>query len=663
MLPYIYFHISSKCTFDLYHRGPEKGTEEFEKECLNNVKRFDNLRTEREKKNPDNPHGYHRSSFRKELNSGPRQIPKQVGKDSGEYCCCLLFYIFRFICTTTSNNISTHPSIPHTVLSELWGLLKIPNDLYTNPEKYPNEYIYLFNLLVTHYDNVKDIKSVGGRELLRILFSIPWDEPLGVDDPLVLALLNYCTMETALSLLWGEHPGRKKKKDSSELSALAWNWILDSVGEVIYPKMLIGDVDDIAYMKDTKLSQLLSPEDLERHLKSWNEVLKGANEVCDHIAPLSKETAKKWGERVHGSVRELERHFRDNPGKIISADYTNLTVPFHPSASYDEGKQCDMHIKSTTNQSAMTDLRRKFRGHEKDVSTHDMDIFKENTVAFAQIQAHADEGRALGRENNSKLHKLKKAFASAAKSILGEEADAEAIFQVGIYGQIKHLLTRDEKELYAWALLREDSEDGLMKKMKQYANIGDTMDKARKAVKNNTADDKQQDMVARQQKGNTVTMPEARKAVKDGTADDDQQDMVDRQRSGPETHKMSNQVKQLEAAVKADKGVDVIKCNRNDSCGDLLYVEEDSCMNKNFPTAPPRGTIYRKQKSCSCCQHYSFVFEERLSKAATSKLYDELNEQLGGRTAATVQKKKEREKKKRKSKSETEANEPKKRKK
>jgi len=292
---HIIFRISSKYTFDLYHRGPEKGTEEFEKECLNNVKRFDNLRMEREEKNPTNPHGYHRSSFRKDLNSGPHQIPKQVDKDSGEYCCCLLFYIFRFICTTTSNNISTHPSIPHTVLSELWGLLKIPNDLHINPEKYPNEYIYLFNLLVTHYDNVKDIKSVGGQELLRILFSIPWDEPLGVDDPLVLALLNYCTMETALSLLWGEHPGRKKKKDSSELSALAWNWILDSVGEVIYPKMLIGDVDDIAYMKDTKLSQLLSPEDLERHLKSWNEVLKGANEVCDHIAPLSKETAKKWG--------------------------------------------------------------------------------------------------------------------------------------------------------------------------------------------------------------------------------------------------------------------------------------------------------------------------------------------------------------------------------
>jgi len=386
-------------------------------------------------------------------------------------CCCLLFCIFRFICTTTSNNVSIHPSIPHTVLSELWGLLKIPNDLYTNPEKYPNEYIYLFNLLVTHYDNVKDIKSAGGQELLRILFSIPWDEPLGVDDPLVLALLNYCTMETALGLAWGEHPGRKTKKDSDELSARAWNWILDSVGEIIYPKLVLGDVDDLAYMKDTKLSDLLSPRDQKRHLKSWNEVLKGANKVCDHIAPLSKDTAEKWGERVHGSVSALERHFRDNPGKIISANPNKLTVPSHPSASYEKKKWSNMHTQGPENESAMTNLRRKFRGHEEDKCTHNRGLFDKNKKAFAQAQAAFEDGQALGMENNKNLHHLKNVIANRAKSILGEEADVDAIFKVGIYGQIENLLTKDEKELYDWALIREDSEDGVMKKLKQYSNI------------------------------------------------------------------------------------------------------------------------------------------------------------------------------------------------
>jgi len=92
----------------------------------------------------------------------------------------------------------------------------------------------------------------------------------------------------------------------------------------------------------------------------------------------------------------------------------------------------------------MTNLRRKFRGHEKDVSKHDMDIFDENSAAFAQIQAHADEGRALGRKNNKKLHQLKKFITSRAKTILGEEADVDAIFKVGIYGQIENLLTKDE---------------------------------------------------------------------------------------------------------------------------------------------------------------------------------------------------------------------------
>ena len=114
---------------------------------------------------------------------------------------------------TISNNISTHPSIPHTALSELWGLLNIPKTLYTDYEERPNKHIYLFNLQVTHYNDVKDIKSVGGQKLLRNLFSIPWDEPLGIDDPLVLALLHYCTMETALGLASGEHCGRKTKKN------------------------------------------------------------------------------------------------------------------------------------------------------------------------------------------------------------------------------------------------------------------------------------------------------------------------------------------------------------------------------------------------------------------------------------------------------------------
>jgi len=489
----------------------------------------------------------------------------------------------------------------------LWGLLKIPNDLYTNPEKYPNEYIYLFNLLVTHYDNVKDIKSAGGQELLRILFSIPWDEPLGVDDPLVLALLNYCTMETALRLAWGEHPGRKTKEDSSELSARAWNWILDSVGEIIYPRLVLGDVDDLAYMKDTKLSDLLSPRDQKRHLKSWNNVLKGANKVCDHVAPLSKDTAEKWGERVHGSVSALERHFRDNPGKIISANPNKLTVPSHPSASYEKKKWSNMHTQGPENESAMTNLRRKFRGHEEDKCTHNRGLFDKNKKAFAQAQAAFEDGQALGRENNSKLHKLKKAVANRAKSILGEEADVDAIFKVGIYGQIENLLTKYEKELYAWALLREDTEDGVMKKMKQYANImvsgHDTFDKARKAVKNNTADDEQQDMVDRQQAGaekGRDTFDKAREAVKDGTADDDQEDMVVRHK---ESTKKTKDDKRAAAfgLINVDptklKPGDVsipVKCPKCDAVTDTDQMIKSS--HEAQPNRKPEYNVYMKDE-------------------------------------------------------------------
>ena len=115
---------------------------------------------------------------------------------------------------------------------------------------------------------------------------------------------------------------------------------------------------------------------------------------------------------------------------------------------------------------------------------------------------------------------------------------------------------------------------------------------------------------------------------------DEQKAIVDSQLTAAETRKMSNRVQQLKEAVDAGKGVDVVKCNRNkgkDSCGDLLYVEENSCI-RDFPTAPPKGTTYRIQKSCSCCQHKAYIFEERLSKAETNRLYKEFNAQLEERT-------------------------------
>jgi len=256
-----------------------------------------------------------------------------------------------------------------------------------------------------------------------------------------------------------------------------------------------------------------------------------------------------------------------------------------------------------------------------------------------------------------------------------EEVRINATLDALKIGGIKGRATMDKARKAVKNGTADDEQQDMVDRQLDALKIGQqngrgTMDKARKAAKNNTADDDQQDMVTRQDEGlenARDTMDKAREAVKNGTADDDQQDMVARERSGAETKKLSNQVKTFEAAVDADEGVDVLKCNRGrgkDSCGVLVYVKQDSCKNKDFSTAPPKGTIYRSCNTCDCSQHYAFVFEERLSKAATSKLYDELNEQLGGRTAATVQKKKEREKKKRKSNTETEANnEPKKKRK
>jgi len=371
-------------------------------------------------------------------------------------------------------------------------LLDIPKTLYSNPKEYPRECILVFNLCVEHYKRIKDIKSIGKQQLIHTLVRIPWDRPIDSKDPVVLALLNYCTLETGSRLGPRDHPATKKRPDKDELSARTWNWLRDMVGEEIYNKLFHADADPIDYPKDTKLSDLVSPEDYKRIIDSWSKVLNGMNEIFDHIALCSKETQEKWGKRVHGGADGLEKDFRANPGKYISADPNELNVLFHPSSLYDKLKWSIMHIKMPTCDAFGTDLIQKFPGHENEVCTYNMSIFNKNSEAYAQAQAAFEAGCELGREVRKQIWEFKSALDEGFSSLYDDDDEsptAEEFYTVENLDQVKPFLLEDKKvgKLYKWAVRKYDGDENVMKKMLQFATAwkgnGNTMVAAREVVK------------------------------------------------------------------------------------------------------------------------------------------------------------------------------------
>ena len=356
-------------------------------------------------------------------------------------------WVFIYSCMCIINSSCIISSTKH-IYSELKDLLDIPKDLYSNPKEYPRECILVFNLCVEHYKRIKDIKSIHKQQLIHTLVRIPWDRLIDSKDPVVLALLNYCTLETGSRLGPRDHPATKKRPDKDELSARTWNWLRDMVGEEIYNKMFHADADPIDYPKDTKLSDLVSPEDYKRIIDSWSKVLNGMNEIFDHIALCSKETQEKWGKRVHGGADGLEKDFHDNPGKYISANPYELNVLFHPSSLYEKLKWSMMQVKMPTCDAFGTDLIQKFPGHENEVCTHNMSIFNKNSEAYAQAQAAYEEGSALGREVCKMIRELKSAIDEGISSLYDDDDEsptAEEFYTVENLDQVKPFLLEDKE--------------------------------------------------------------------------------------------------------------------------------------------------------------------------------------------------------------------------
>jgi len=177
---------------------------------------------------------------------------------------------------------------------------------------------------------------------------------------------------------------------------------------------------------------------------------------------------------VHGGAEGLEKDFRANPGKYISADPNELNVLFHPSSLYEKLKWNIMHIKMPTCDAFGTDLIQKFPGHENRVCTHNMSIFNENSEAYAQAQAAYEAGLALSLEVRKQIWEFKSAIDEGFASLYDDDESpaVEEFYTVENLDQIKPFLLEDKKvnKLYKWAVLKYDGDEGVMKKMKQYAN-------------------------------------------------------------------------------------------------------------------------------------------------------------------------------------------------
>ena len=163
-------------------------------------------------------------------------------------------------------------------------MLNVPKNLHSHPEEHDRRNIYMFNFLVVHYGKVKRIKTKGGHDVHHVLIRPNWSRSPDCLDPFVAKLLHYCTLESALNYTkLSDHCAHKRKADGS-LSSRTFNCRLDELGEDVYSRLALwGDYDPVAYLKDTKVSDLVGPEDAKLLSDSYAWVLKALDAMSDHI--------------------------------------------------------------------------------------------------------------------------------------------------------------------------------------------------------------------------------------------------------------------------------------------------------------------------------------------------------------------------------------------
>lgn len=237
-------------------------------------------------------------------------------------------------------------------------------------------------------------------------------------------------------------------------------------------------------------------------------------------------------------------------------------------------------------------------------------------------------GKNMPPEARKELRKMKLALLEKARAVMAETRRA--------YKAGEQLTPKQQKTIAKLDKMYQDARD-LWKRYKNGEVLSPdeelrspfyAMDQAKKAVKAGTADDEQQDMVDRQQKGITVTMPEARKAVKAGTASDKQkvtnQNFVNGRKDAASTRRLHSKIDVLSNSSEVAK----LQCTRTDGCGEYQYFDLSKKKSNKIQTVGAPfvfGKGSQRSMACGCSsKHTKYKLIENMTAESMAKDLAEL---------------------------------------
>lgn len=103
-------------------------------------------------------------------------------------------------------------------------LMNAPNDIETNPERYPTALVAIYNACKAHWEIVKDIRQRNDHYMYWNFPCLDWSLPANVCC-ILAGYLHYDTIENAGSLKGRQHCATAMRSDGVTIRVDTWNYI------------------------------------------------------------------------------------------------------------------------------------------------------------------------------------------------------------------------------------------------------------------------------------------------------------------------------------------------------------------------------------------------------------------------------------------------------
>ena len=103
-------------------------------------------------------------------------------------------------------------------------LMNAPNDIETNPERYPTALVAIYKACKEHWETVKDIKQSDGQYMYWNFPCLDWTLPANVGR-ILAGYLHYDTIQNAGSLKGSLHCATAMRADGVTIRADTWEFV------------------------------------------------------------------------------------------------------------------------------------------------------------------------------------------------------------------------------------------------------------------------------------------------------------------------------------------------------------------------------------------------------------------------------------------------------